>query len=120
VLREHTADVAVEAEAVSLGGLQSGRRRDGGGERFELSVTAENREAFLFDCLDELIYGRDSRGVLPVDNEAEVTEVDDEWLLTGSAREVPLESVDARDPEAVTDSEMDLSPSTDGWHASVV
>ena len=42
-------------------------------------MTAENCEAFLFDSLDERIYERDSRGVLPVDTEAEVTEADDEW-----------------------------------------
>ena len=83
-------------------------------------MTAENREAFLFDYLDVLIYERDSRGVLPVDTEAEVTEADDEWYLTGSVRGVPLGSIDARDLEAVTSSEINLSPSTDGWHASVV
>jgi len=30
-----------------------------GGERFDLTVEAENREALLFDFLDELIYVRD-------------------------------------------------------------
>jgi len=130
-LREHTADVAVEAESPSLGGV-FGAVADGmaaamcdeipteGGERFELSVTAESREALLFDYLDELIYERDVRGVLPVDNEAAVTETDDEWHLTGSARGIPLETVDARDLKAVTYSEMDLSPTADGWHAYVV
>jgi len=130
-LREHTADVAVEAEAASLGGVFGAVAEgmaaamcheipsDGGG-RFDLSVTAENREALLFDYLDELIYERDVRGVLPVDNEGTVTESGGEWRLRGSARGIPLGRVDARDLKAVTYSEMDLSETANGWHAYVV
>ncbi|WP_135363367.1 archease [Halosimplex halophilum] len=133
-LRDHTADVAVEASGESLDAV-FGAVADGmaaamcdeipaeGGERFELSVTAEGREALLFDYLDELIYERDVRGVLPVDNEAAVTapsSADGEWHLSGSARGIPLADVEARDLKAVTYSEMDLSETTDGWHAYVV
>jgi len=39
-----------------------------GGDRFEFTVSAEGRDQLLFDYLDELIYERDVRGVLPVDN----------------------------------------------------
>ncbi|MFB6139753.1 MAG: archease [Halosimplex sp.] len=137
-LREHTADVAVEAEGASLGAV-FGAVADGmaaamcddipetGGERFALSVAAESREALLFDYLDELIYERDVRGVLPVDNEAAVSrsaEGDDgsagRFRVEGSARGVPLDRVEARDLKAVTYSEMDLSETDDGWHAYVV
>ncbi|QLH83493.1 archease [Halosimplex pelagicum] len=135
-LREHTADVAVEATGESLDTV-FGAVADGmaaamcdeipaeGGERFELSVAAEGREPLLFDYLDELIYERDVRGVLPVDNEAAVSapQSDDgsgEWTLSGSARGIPLDSVEARDLKAVTYSEMDLSETADGWHAYVV
>ncbi|WP_436910651.1 archease [Halosimplex marinum] len=133
-LRDHTADVAVEASGESLDAV-FGAVADGmaaamcdeipreGGERFELSVAAESREALLFDYLDELIYERDVRGVLPVDNETAVaapTSDDGEWHLSGSARGVPLDAVEARDLKAVTYSEMDLSETADGWHAYVV
>ncbi|QPV62996.1 archease [Halosimplex litoreum] len=135
-LREHTADVAVEAVGESLDAV-FGAVADGmaaamcdeiptdGDERFDFSVTAEGREALLFDYLDELIYERDVRVVLPVDNEATVSapSSDDgpnEWVLSGSARGVPLERVEARDLKAVTYSEMDLSETDDGWHAYVV
>ncbi|WP_123534039.1 archease [Halosimplex salinum] len=130
-LREHTADVAVEATGESLGEV-FGAVADGmaaamcdeipaeGGERFETTVAAENREALLFDYLDELIYERDVRGVLPVDNEAAVGEAEGEWRVDCSARGIPLDSVDARDLKAVTYSEMDLSETDDGWHAYVV
>jgi SHS2 domain-containing protein len=133
-LRDHTADVAVEATGESpdavFGAVADGMAAamcdeipDEGGERFDFTVAAEGREALLFDYLDELIYERDVRGVLPVDNEVAVTappSADAEWRLSGSARGVPLDAVEARDLKAVTYSEMDLSETADGWHAYVV
>lgn len=88
-LREHTADVAVEATGGTLGevfaavadGMAAAQCEDvpeAGGERHEVSVTAEGREALLFDYLDQLIYERDVGGVLPVDNEATVRASGDE------------------------------------------
>jgi SHS2 domain-containing protein len=80
----------------------------------------------LFDYLDELIYERDVRGVLPVDNEATVSgpsapgDGPDVWAVTATARGVPLSGVEARDLKAVTYSEMDLSETAEGWHAYVV
>jgi SHS2 domain-containing protein len=130
-LREHTADVAVEATGSDLSAV-FGAVADGlaaamcddipstGGERFAVEVTAENREALLFDYLDELIYERDVRNVLPVDNDAAVREEADRWAVEGSARGVDLAAVDAREVKAVTYSEMRLEPTDDGWLAYVV
>ncbi len=128
-LVEHTADVAVEAEGASLGdafaavadGLAAAQCDEipPDGDRFEVSVTAESREALLFDYLDELIYQRDVRSVLPVDNRATVAG-DDEWRLSASARGVPLSAVDAREVKAVTYSEMTVEGTDDGWRAYVV
>jgi SHS2 domain-containing protein len=129
-LREHTADVAVEATAPSLGGVFAAVA-DGLaaahvdavpdlGDRFDLAVAAESREALLFDYLDRLIYERDVRNVLPVDNRAAVRAVDGEWRLEGSARGVPVEAIDAREVKAVTYSEMALEGTADGWRAYVV
>jgi SHS2 domain-containing protein len=82
-LREHTADVAVEATAESPGAV-FGAVADGmaaamtaewperGGATHAVNVDAESREALLFDYLDTLIYERDVRSVLPVDNTASV------------------------------------------------
>ncbi|MFC6824692.1 archease [Halopelagius fulvigenes] len=149
-LRDHTADVAVEATASDLSGafaaVADGLAAAGcdavpptGGERFGVEVRAEGPEALLFDYLDQLIYERDVRGVLPVDNDAEVRAPDDgagfgddgndddgnddddgEWILDGSARGVPLSAVDAREIKAVTYSEMSLEETADGWRAYVV
>jgi SHS2 domain-containing protein len=130
-LREHTADVAVEASGASLGatfaavadGLAAAMCDDvpETGDRFDLSVRAEGREAALYDYLDELIYERDVRGVLPVDNEATVRETDGEWVVEASARGVPLSAVAAREVKAVTYSDMELERTEDGgWHAYVV
>jgi SHS2 domain-containing protein len=134
-LREHTADVAVEATGETLGGVFAAvadglaaamcdETPAGDHPRFDLGVRAENREALLFDYLDELIYERDVRGVLPVDHEASVTEAggdgEAEWTCEASARGVPLSAVDARDVKAVTYSEMTLEQTDDGWHAYVV
>jgi SHS2 domain-containing protein len=129
-LRDHTADVGVEASADALGstmaavadGMAAAMCDDWPeeGDRFEMSVSAESREALLFDYLDQLIYERDVRGVLPVDNEAVVHEEDGEWTLEGSARGVPLAAVDAREIKAVTYSEMRLEPTESGWEAYVV
>jgi SHS2 domain-containing protein len=129
-LRDHTADVAVEATAPTLSGVFAAVA-DGlaaahieavpdAGERFDLEVAAESREALLFDYLDRLIYERDVRDVLPVDNAVEVTEVDDEWRLVGSARGVPVSTIDAREVKAVTYSEMSLEETPDGWRVYVV
>jgi len=128
-LREHTADVAVEATAPSLGDV-FGAVADGlaaamcetvpdGGEWFAVTECAGNREAALFDYLDRLIYERDVRGVLPVDNEATVEE-DGEWSVAATARGVPLDRVDARDVKAVTYSEMALEERDGEWYAYVV
>jgi len=90
-LREHTADVAVEARSADLSAL-FGDVADGlaaascddiptvseAVPTFEVSVAAENRQALLFDYLDQLIYERDVRGVLPVDSRAAVDPPADE------------------------------------------
>ena len=129
-LREHTADVAVEATADSLGGVFAAVA-DGlaaamcdsvpdVGERFDVEVRAESAEAALFDYLDELIYQRDVRGVLPVDNRASVDEREGDWVVAGSAWGVPLGAVSAREVKAVTYSEMALRRQDGGWYAYVV
>ncbi len=129
-MRDHTADVAVEAEGRSFDavaaavadGLAAAMCDDvpAEGERFEVRVDAESREALLFDYLDELIYQRDVRGVLPVDNDVEIDKRDDRFKLEGSARGVPLSSVSAREIKAVTYSEMEVRETAEGWRAYVV
>ena len=129
-LRDHTADIAVEAAGTTLGETfaaaadgMAGAMCDEvpeSGERYELTVTAENPEALLFDYLDELIYERDVRSVLPVDNRGTVEETADGWRFTGSYRGVPLSAVTARDLKAVTYSEMEITETDDGWRAYVV
>ncbi|WP_135661523.1 archease [Halorhabdus rudnickae] len=129
-LREHTADVAVEATGASLSavfaatadGMAAAMCEDvpSDGDRFDLTVTAESRESLLFDYLDELIYQRDVRAVLPVDNRASVARSDDAWTVEGSARGVPLDRIAAREVKAVTYSEMVLEETADGWRAYVV
>ncbi|OYR81071.1 protein archease, partial [Halorubrum sp. E3] len=141
-LRDHTADVAVEATADTLSALFAAVA-DGlaaasaesvpetGGDRFELEVAAEGREALLFDYLDRLIYERDVRLVLPADHRCSVVEPGDDgggkgdgdpgrWRLTASARGVPLDAVAAREIKAVTYSEMALERRGDEWYAYVV
>ena len=138
-LRDHTADVAVEAEAETLSGVFAAVA-DGltaamcdaipgpstEDETVTFTVEAESREALLFDYLDQLIYERDVREVLPVDNEATVSVDDDaeddgdRWRVDGRARGVPLDRVDAREVKAVTYSEMRLDEVDGGWEAYVV
>jgi SHS2 domain-containing protein len=128
-LKEHTADVAVEAHGDDLGaafaavadGLTAAMCEDvpPTGDRFPVTAHAESREALLFEYLDELIYQRDVRNVLPADHEARV-HFRDEWVLEGSARGVPLDDVVAREVKAVTYSEMRLEETPDGWEAYVV
>ena len=129
-LREHTADVAVEAWGETLGDAFAAVA-DGMaaamcdsvpdvGARFDVEVAAEGPEAALFDYLDELIYERDVRDVLPVDNRATVGRRGEEWVVEGSARGVPLDAVEAREVKAVTYSEMVLEEDDGGWRAYVV
>lgn len=129
-LREHTADVAVAATADSIGGVFAAVA-DGltaamcdsfpaTGDRFAFRVRSESPEAALFDYLDECIYERDVRGVLPVGHRATVRRDGDEWVVEASARGVPLSTVTARDVKAVTYSEMELAETDDGWRAYVV
>lgn len=149
-LRSHTADVGVAASgdtleetfaalaeglaAASWDGLDAFDGSDDSAGRFDLSVVAENREALLFEYLDELIYLRDIRLELPVDNRIESLEyVDtlddsvsvsdvpaDRWRLEASAHGIPLESIDAREIKAVTYAEMRLEETDSGWEAYVV
>jgi SHS2 domain-containing protein len=129
-LREHTADVGVEAtgETISAAfaavadGMAAAMCEDvsTSGRRFDVAVSAESREALLFDYLDELIYQRDVRAVLPVENDAKVTEKAEEWHLDGSARGVPLADLAAREIKAVTYSEMAIEETDGGWRAYVV
>jgi SHS2 domain-containing protein len=152
-LRDHTADVAVEATAPTLGALfeavadgltaASCETVPETGERFAFSVRAEGREALLFDYLDQLIYERDVRLVLPADHRCTVSgpsepadavdgdavdgdavdadAVDaDAWSVDATARGVPLGDVAAREIKAVTYSEMTLDRRDDGWYAYVV
>lgn len=134
-LREHTADVAVEAFGETVGdafaavadGLAAAMCDEwpdatdhDGGEESTLSVTSEGLEAVLFDYLDQLIYERDVRSVLPVDNEAIVEERDGEWHVEANYRGIPLSAVTAREVKAVTYSEMDVTETDTGWTVYVV
>ena len=129
-LREHTADVGVAATGSTLDdvfaaiadGLAAGMCEDipNSGERFDVSVSAESHEALLFDYLDELIYQRDVRNVLPVANRVEIDREGGDWVLTGNARGVPLAGLGAREIKAVTYSEMEIAETDDGWRAYVV
>ncbi|GAA0522906.1 SHS2 domain-containing protein [Halorubrum aquaticum] len=142
-LRDHTADVAVEATAQSLSalfaavadGLTAASCESvpaGDGDRFSIRETAESREALLFDYLDRLIYERDVRLVLPADHECHAIppdpsvesdlDPDDDpaWTVEASARGVPLDAVAAREIKAVTYSEMTLERRDGGWYAYVV
>ena len=131
-LREHTADVAVEASGDELGdafaavadGLAAAMCEEWpaatDAHRREVSVTAESVEAALFDYLDQLIYERDVRSVLPVDNGAAVTETAAGWRVEASYRGVPLSAVTAREVKAVTYSEMSVTEIDDGWAVYVV
>jgi SHS2 domain-containing protein len=129
-LRDHTADVAVAAHGETLeaafaaagDGLAAAQcdAIPDVGERFSIDVEAESREALLFDYLDELIYQRDVRNVLPVENRVDDVDERDGWMLSGSTRGVPLERVEAREVKAVTYSEMRIERRDGGWDAYVV
>ncbi|GAB3027105.1 archease [Natronobiforma cellulositropha] len=168
-LRAHTADVAVFATGETLedvfASLADGLAAascdafPAEGERFPLAVSAESREALLFDFLDELLFQRDVRLEFPIDVQVSITipegrgdgvdgsasedgvdggssedgvdggssedgvdggADEDAWTLEGSARGVPLDSVDAREVKAVTYSEMRLEERASGWEAYVV
>jgi SHS2 domain-containing protein len=129
-LRSHTADVAVEATGETFAALVAAladgmaaamcEQWSDTGERFEITADAESRDAVVFEYLDELLYERDVRSVLPVDNEVTVTNQDDRWHIQGTARGVPLSTVSAREIKAVTYSEFDLSRTDTGWRGYVV
>ena len=129
-LREHTADIAVEADGETLDevfaavadGMAAAQCDDvpEAGERFAFEERAESCEALLFDFLDQLIYERDVRSVLPTDHEVAIGRDGEEWTVEGTARGVPLTEVRAREIKAVTYSEMVLEETETGWHAYVV
>lgn len=129
-LRNHTADIGIEATGETLGAA-FGAIADGlaaaqcdeipsGGDRFPIEVRAESREALLFDFLDHLIYERDVRNVLPTDHSVTVRHETNEWVLDGSARGVPLRTISGREIKAVTYSEMMIEEAPSGWRIYVV
>ena len=128
-LRRHTADVAVEATGDSLGeafaaagaGFTAAHCETvpATGERFGFGVSADSREALLFDYLDELVYRRDADAVLPTDHEMAI-HWNGTWVAEAYARGVPVDAVDAREIKAVTYSEMVVEETDDGWRCYVV
>lgn len=131
-LKAHTADVAVEAQATTLealfGALADGMAAcmvetipAGGGDRFELAVAADDLESVLFDYLDELIFQRDVRDAMPVDNRVDtLRSVDAGYELEATARGIPLSSLSAREVKAVTYADMVVEQLADGWYGYVV
>lgn len=129
-IRDHTADVAIcgrgetlgEAFAAVADGMSAAicEHWPDDGERHKLDITAEGREALLFDYLDELIYRRDVLEVLPVENVADVRECDEMWQLVGSFRGVPLALVSAREIKAPTYADMAITDHADGWEVTAV
>ena len=127
-LRDHTADVAVEATGATLSetfenaaeGFSAAHCESipDSGKRFSMTVEAESTEALLFDYLDDLVYQRDVRGVLPVEHRVSIDA--DGRRLEASARGVPFDAIDAREIKAVTYSEMVLEETPSGWRAYVV
>jgi SHS2 domain-containing protein len=143
--RRHTADVAVEATggtrgaafAAAADGLTAAMCSElpAGGGWLDLSVTAESREALLFEYLDQLLYERDVGGVLPADHDCTVRRSGDRtggpasaggtaepggWTAEASARAIPLAAVTGREVKAVTYSEMAVERRDDGWRIYVV
>jgi len=126
-LRPHTADVAVAAAGATLGetfaavadGLAAAHLDDPAaspdGDRFDLAVTAESREALLFDYLDELIYERDVRGVLPVEHEATVTGPDSG---TDSDAGANPDAETEIAPDLAADQDATGTRPVDGWTVS--
>ncbi len=129
-LRDHTADVAVEAAGETIGDVFSavadglaGAQCDSipkAGDRFTIEERAESREALLFEFLDRLIYERDVRGVLPTAHEATIREENGQWVVRATACGVPLEGLSAREVKAVTYAQMQIEERPDGWYAYVV
>lgn len=125
-LRAHTADVAVAARGERLGetfaataaGMAGAMCEEppDNGLRHDLTVAAEGPEALLFDYLDELIYERDVRGVLPVEHEATVspprTESDAGNSTTGTDRAVSRGVADSDHGNGPVGSERDDGPSS--------
>ncbi|MFB6253021.1 MAG: archease [Halobacteriaceae archaeon] len=130
-LLEHTADIAIEGKGTTLGevfgaiadGIATAcsEKQPSIGSQFSFTITAESPEAALYDYLDQLIYERDVRSVLPVDNEVTVDQTDpDTWTVEALARGIPTEEINAREIKAVTYSDMVLESTDEGWYAYVV
>jgi SHS2 domain-containing protein len=137
-LRDHTADVAVAATGDSLeavfaavadglaaatcegipdpdGSDDSGDAGRDGDDRFSVSITAETREALVYDYLAELIYERDVRAVLPVDNEATIRRpsIDDRAETIGWADSERIDEVSI--DEVSTGVESTADTAADAW-----
>lgn len=131
-LKDHTADIAVEATGEDLDtvfasvadGLAAAclapDKVPQGGDRFDITVSADALDSLLYDYLDELIFERDVQNVLPVDNAATVRSADGNWRLTGSARGVPAAGLGGREVKAVTYSDMIIEERNGQWYAYVV
>ena len=129
-LRSHTADVAVAAEADTLAGvfdavatgLAAATADDPPEHRdtFELALSATDVEGLLYDFLDQLIFERDVRDVLPVSTNSDITTSTDGYELTSTVGCVPLAVVSGREIKAVTYADMRVEQTDNGWSAYVV
>lgn len=130
-LVDHTADIGVRGSGSTLGdafaavadGMAACHVEEvptGGEKELAITESAAELDTLLFDYLDTLILERDLQNVLPVNNEAAVTETGDGWVVEATAEGYPLEDLSAREVKAVTYSEMDIAETEDGWELFVV
>ncbi len=134
---EHTADLGIEIEAVSLerlfetgayglAGVLLGSEAGTGASDLSAAVTwrelvleAPDREALLVDWLRELLYIQETEGILLA--AAEVKDLDDTKLVAraGFIRPPPSGGAE-RELKGVTYHDLEVRPRRDGWYARVV
>ncbi len=124
-LKDHTADVMVEADGETL---EDAFEQIGKGtfacmadleaiapERsIEITIEAQDRESLLYDFIDDLIYQRDIKGMLF--SEFEVTIEDDGHHLTATLFGTDIGDIPARDVKAPTYSDMAITEQDDGTY----
>jgi len=134
---EHTADLAIEVEARSLGelfvtgglamvGVLLGKE-DGIGEPDagpendwrDLTLEAPDREALFVDWLREILYIQLTEQVFFTT--ADFTELDDERLVARVAFQLPSKEVEVhRELKGVTYHDLEVVRRGEGWFARIV
>jgi len=116
-------EMFIAAAKATIGVMLENPRESRDGEEIRFELLEDDLEMLLFDFLQEIIYLKDARRLLPLDMSVTIGRETSPMQLTARARCATLDSQGNRlltDVKAVTMHRFAIRKDADGWNATVV